>query len=284
MSDMTLFDNGAALPAHLANAELDDATKALMGGGGGGGKRISIKGSVFRMIANGEEVAVNEDRAMNFAIVKVSKHIHRTYYAGKYEEGVFSAPACWSEDGQKPHADATDAQSSTCATCEQNVGGSGEGTSRACKYSRRVAVVLEGDMEGDVYSVALPATSIFGKGEANKLPLEAYAKFLGGHNVPVTAVLTEARFDTASPVPKLTFKAVRPLTDDEWATISSQGETPDALQAIAIPSFAAWKDNGDDPETSKPKAESAPKKKASKKKAEASEGEDIAAILDEWDD
>lgn len=283
MSEMTLFDTGAELPSHLANADLDSATKALMGGGSGG-KRISIKGSVFRMIANGEEVAVNEDRAMNFVVVKVSKHIHRTYYAGKYEEGVFSSPACWSDDGNTPHADAVDAQSTSCATCEQNVGGSGEGASRACKYSRRLAVVLEGDMDGDVYSIALPATSIFGKGEANKLPLEAYAKFLGGHNVPITAVLTEARFDTSSPVPKLTFKAVRPLTDDEWSTVSNKGETPDAEQAVAIPNYAAWKDTSGDPETSVVKPQSTPKKKSSKKKVKTSEKEDVAAILDEWDD
>ena len=53
MSELSIFANG--LPAHLRNAELDETTKALMGGSGGSYKRISIKGSVFRMVVNGKE-------------------------------------------------------------------------------------------------------------------------------------------------------------------------------------------------------------------------------------
>ena len=50
MSDMTLFQGG--IPAHLQNAKLDDATKALMGEKSSTGsslKRISIKAGVFRI-------------------------------------------------------------------------------------------------------------------------------------------------------------------------------------------------------------------------------------------
>jgi hypothetical protein len=59
MSEMTLFKGG--IPAHLRNADLDDATKALMGAkkaasGTGGNKRISIKAGVFRMMVDGKEL------------------------------------------------------------------------------------------------------------------------------------------------------------------------------------------------------------------------------------
>jgi hypothetical protein len=62
MSELTLFQSGSALPAHLRRGELSGLTKSLMGGGSS--KRISVEGSVFRMLVGGKEVAVNEDRAM----------------------------------------------------------------------------------------------------------------------------------------------------------------------------------------------------------------------------
>ena len=69
MSELTLFSKGGNnLPAHLRNLELDETTKALMGGSGSTGKRISIRGGVFRMMVNGEEIAKNENRSMNRSV------------------------------------------------------------------------------------------------------------------------------------------------------------------------------------------------------------------------
>lgn len=50
--ELDIFKKG--LPSHLKGIGLDEATKKLMGKTAGGSKRISIKGSVFRMIVNGE--------------------------------------------------------------------------------------------------------------------------------------------------------------------------------------------------------------------------------------
>ncbi len=49
---------------------------------------------------------------------------------------------------------------------------------------------------------------------------------------PVTAVVTEMRFDTSSATPKLTFRAVRPLSVEELAESKAQGESADALAAV----------------------------------------------------
>ena len=68
--------------------------------------------------------------------------------------------------------------------------------------------------------------------EGGKMPMQAYAKFLGGHGLPVTAVVTEMRFDTSSATPKLTFKAVRPLEEDELLTCQTKAQTPEAKAAI----------------------------------------------------
>jgi hypothetical protein len=232
MSDLTLF-NPAKLPAYLKGIAMDETTRNLMGGGDSV-SRISIRGGVFRKIVNGEEVMQNDDRAMNVVIVKSASSVHRTFYAGTYKEGENAAPDCWSSNNETPDAIVRNPQSPKCATCPQNIKGSGQGDSRACRFTRRLAVVLDNDIAGDVLQLALPAQSIFGKGEKGKLPLEAYVKFLAGHNLPVTAVVTEMRFDTTSATPKLTFKPVRPLEQDEYTAVTERADTTEALAAITM--------------------------------------------------
>jgi hypothetical protein len=285
MSDeLMLFEGMKAkdLPKHMQNVGADEATRALVGGAGGG-KRISIKGSVFRMIVNGDEIQVNEDRAMNMVIVRVAPHVHRTYYPNAFEEGAFSPPVCWSEDGRAPHKASTTPQSNSCATCSQNVAGSSNnGKGRACSFSRRIAVLLEGDLKGDLFSLSLPSTSIFGKAEGTKMPLEAYAKYINGHKTRITAVVTEVRFDTSTPHPKLFFSPVRPLTDDEWDITNACGESIEATDLVNIPSYASWSNNGDDPETHKAVVAPRVVKKPSGPKVKPEN--DIADVLSEWDD
>lgn len=294
MSELTLFSKGGNnLPAHLRNLELDETTKALMGGNGASGKRISIKGGVFRMIVDGKEVAQNEDRAMNIVIVAANPNVSRSYYAGDYEEGKILAPDCWSNDGISPDTKVAEPQASKCASCPQNIAGSAkQGGGRACRFSQRMAVMLENDLQGDLYQLTLPAQSIFGNAENGKMPMQAYAKFLGGHGLPVTAVVTEMRFDTASATPKLTFKAVRPLEAEELAQCQEKGRSPEAKAAIsqnpatmdgakpkAIAAPAAAEPEADDEPPAKAKAEPAEEPTKRPKKAAP---KDVSAILDDW--
>ena len=293
MSEMTLFSKGGnTLPAHLKNLQLDATTKALMGGSGnGGGKRISIRGNVFRMMVDGKEIAQNEDRAMNIIIAAANANVSRTFYAGTYQEGQAMAPTCWSNDGVTPDIKSEQPQASKCASCQQNIKGSGQGDSRACRFSQRLAVLLENDIRGDIYQLTLPAQSIFGAAENGKMPLQSYAKFLGSHGLPVTAVVTEMRFDTASATPRLTFKAVRPLNEEELAMTQDKGQSAEAKSAIAA--TAAQLDGATKAEFVRPAAVEAPKAEP-KVEAEAVETaeptkrtkkaapKDVADILDDW--
>jgi len=287
MTEMTLFAKGGnTLPAHLRNLELDATTKALMGSGGGSGKRISIKGGVFRMIVDGKEIAQNEDRAMPIVIVAANPHVSRSYYADTYVEGQVLAPSCWSNDGVSPDSKVSEPQSGKCATCAQNIAGSAtQGAGRACRYSQRLAVTLENDLKGDVYQLTLPAQSIFGNVEGGKMPLQAYAKFLGSHGLPITAVVTEMRFDTASATPKLTFKALRPLEADEMALAQEKGQSAEAKSAIA--STPATLDGAKTKAVAAPepvaKAEAAPAEEAEPtKRAKKAAPKDVSEILDDW--
>lgn len=237
MSNVTIFNQGA-VPAFVKNRTgLSAVAKALSGSSGSdGGKRISIKGGVFRLYSAGKEVAAIEERYLDVVIVAAAPKIGRVFYMKSYD-GEANAPDCWSGDGEKPSADASNKQAATCTDCAQNVAGSGQGNSRACRYQQRVAVVLANDMEGDVLQLTLPAKSIFGKEEGDNRPLQAYARFLLAQTpnpVDPSEVVTRLKFDTQSESPKLFFKAMRWLSDDEYPNIAEKGQSPEAQKAIAM--------------------------------------------------
>ena len=231
MSNMTLFKSGSVIPDYLREAS-DATTRDIAGSSGG--KQISIKGGVWRMVVGGEEVAKNEERAMNFVVIASGKGVTRTFYADKYEEGKDIKPACWSAEGVVPNEEVANPQAKSCATCPQNIEGSGDGKARACRYSKRLAVALENDIGGNIYRLSVPAKSYFGRAEGEKMPLQAFGKFLSGHGIPITGSVTEARFDTAEAVPVLKFRAVRPLSKEEWELGKAQSLTEDARQAIEL--------------------------------------------------
>jgi hypothetical protein len=294
MSNMTLFKSGSVIPDYLRDVQ-DDTTKDIAGSSGG--KQISIKGGVWRMVVGGEEVAKNEDRSLNVVVIATGKGVSRTFYAEKYEEGKDIKPACWSAEGVVPNTEVLTPQSKTCATCEQNIEGSGEGKARACRYSKRIAVALENDIGGNVYRLSVPAKSYFGRADGDKMPLQAFGKFLSGHGIPITGIVTEARFDTSEAVPVLKFRAVRPLNRDEWETAKNQSQSEDAKNAVEfkmvpskasseaqialpqsfkdVPAVAAEKTQVE--EVAEPV-----KRPASKAKSEAAAPKSVSDILSDW--
>ena len=280
MSEIALFSKN--VPDYLREVELDDLTKSLAGNTGL--KRISIRGGVFRLMVNGEEIAKNENRAMNIVIVNGAPKVSRQYYAGKYVPGEVAPPDCWSNDGEVPDPSIENPQGKTCESCPQNIKGSGQGDSRACRFQQRLAVLLADDVEaGDVYQLTLAATSIFGRGDVDKMPFQQYAKYVGSQGKNINTLVTEMRLDSDSATPKLTFKPVRFLERNEWEAAREKGNSPAAKAAI----------NQTPAQTdAKPKAISAPKveeqsipeptKRPSKKNAEPAPKKDFVDVLTEW--
>jgi len=265
---------------------------------------------VFRLLASGKEIAAIDERYLDVVIVNAAPKVNRVFYAKSYDAAAVSAPDCWSPDGDKPAPDAESPQASRCAECVQNIAGSGQGNSRACRYQQRVAVVLANDMEGDVLQLTLPATSIFGKENGDERPLQAYARYLVAQNIDPSEVVTRMKFDTKSESPKLVFKPMRWLTDDERPGVVAQSKSEPAIRAITM---TVAKQDG---VVSKPLAiegtrptpvdEEAPAPKAKKAKAEVVEVEEdeepvvrketkkpnavpaakgsLADMVDDWDD
>jgi hypothetical protein len=305
MSNLDLFKGNALVNSDLFKSLLDMNKK--MAGGGGVGKRISIRGGKFRMMVDGEQVAVKKGDTLNVVIVNAAD-IARTYYEGSFDPENPSAPTCWSMDTRKPSEDVPEdqRQSDTCAACPMNIKGSGQGDSRACRFSQRLAVVLEGEL-GTVYQLQVPATSLFGESKGNDMALQAYVKFLSAHNTPAIAVITELRFDEDSTAPKLYFKPIRGLDEDELREVLEARESDDAKKAIEFTVSQTDKVEPK-PKAEKPKAEAKPKAEKPKAKAveeEVDEGEEpkkvektkadkpvveekgpnkLASILEGWDD
>jgi hypothetical protein len=170
---------------------------------------------------------------MQMIIVRAAEANARTFYGGQYEKGVKARPKCWSDDSVKPHDKVQNPQHKSCTGCPQDIKGSGQGDSKACRYSRRLAVLLSSDIQGDIYAMNINASSLFAQGEGRKMGLQQYARFLGGHGIEVNAVVTEMRFDTTGPM-KLVFSAVRPLEEDEWKLVQSRMDEQAAIDAVTM--------------------------------------------------
>jgi hypothetical protein len=236
MSNITLF-NPSQAPAFARNNALSETALALTGGGTGTStKRISIKGGVFRLVSGGKEIAAIDERHLDIIIVKAAPKVSRIFYAKAYDSENITGPDCWSNDGEKPDAGAQNKQAPTCINCPQNQAGSGQGNSRACRYQQRLAVVLESNPTGDVLQLTLPATSVFGKEDGDKRPLQAYARHLAVSNPPVSPemIVTRMRFDTKAESPKLFFQPLRWLNDDEYAVVQEQAASTDASRAVVM--------------------------------------------------
>jgi hypothetical protein len=302
MSNLDIFKGNALVNSDLFKSLLD-MNKKMAGGSGAAGKRISIRGGKFRMLVDGEQVSVSKSDTMNTVILNAAD-VARTYYEGTFDPEKTSAPKCWSLDTRAPASEVPedDRMASRCADCPMNVKGSGQGETRACRFSQRLAVALEGDLE-TVYQLQLPATSLFGEAKGNDMGLQAYIKFLSAHNTPAIAVMTEMRFDEDANTPKLYFRPVRGLDEDELRVSLEARDSEDAKKAIT---FTVSQTDKAEPKAEakaeKPKAEK-PKaaevegleeeevieepKKVSKAKAEAPEpktADKLASIIDGWDD
>lgn len=302
MSDLDIFKGNALVNSDLFQS-LMDMNKKMAGGSGAAGKRISIRGGKFRMVVDGEQVSVSKSDTMNMVILNAAD-ISRTYYEGAFDPDNPSAPTCWSADTRAPSADVPEEsrKAARCADCPMNVKGSGQGESRACRFSQRLAVALENELD-TVYQLQLPATSIFGEAKGSDMGLQSYIKYLSVHKTPAIAVMTEMKFDDQSATPKLYFRPVRGLDEPELKQALESRESDDTKKAIAFTVSQTDGVKAKAAELPKPKPKPAPVEvddvidesddggepvKVSKAKpapkVEEKTADKLASIVDGWDD
>lgn len=260
MSNITLLNQD--LPDFLQNAGVSELTKNLAGRTGV--KRIVPKNGIFRKVVGSEEMGkVKGD--LNVVVVNASPKVGRIFYVKAWTpEAEPTAPDCFSNDGNVPDAGSTNKQSDRCDSCDQNIKGSGMGNSKACRYSRRIAVTLEEDfgtsLEGSVYQMNLASKSLFGDSVGdNTHPFESYTKYLSNNGKSLDYVVTQLSFNEDNDNQSILFTPMRFINKAEYAVTSKVAALPEVHKMVTMTPYQADV-SGRAPKLEAPKAE-APKAK-----------------------
>ena len=294
MSNITLLNQD--LPDFLQTAGVSELTKNLAGRTGV--KRIVPKNGIFRKVVGGEEMGkVKGD--LEVVVVNASPKVGRIFYAKQWTpEAEPSAPDCFSNDGNVPDVGSTNKQSDRCDSCEQNIKGSGMGNSKACRYSRRIAVTLVEDfgtsLEGSVYQMNLASKSLFGDSVGdNTHPFESYTKYLANNGKSLDYVVTQLSFNEDNDNQSILFTPVRFINKEQYAVTSKAAGLPETQKMVTMTPYQADA-SGRAPKLEAPKpaasapeveeAEEAPKKRESKKAAEVTPTakKSLASVAAAW--
>lgn len=299
MSNITIFEESSNLPTVKRESRRMDR---MMSGSGSTMRRIQLSnGRTFKRIVAGEQIGKAVPNQLDVIVVDWLAEPSRKFYAAAYDKDAKATlPDCWSNDGVAPEAGAKNKQHSSCAACPKNVKGSGTGgKGKACRYERRLAILVAGDPSGDVYQIAIPGASLFSDNDGNVYGFEGYKKFLFANDEALDTVVTRIIYDSEADTAKVGFKAVRHLTEMEVAFVDAAQDNPEterytkltvgavdgakaaapapkALAIEAAPSTPVADPFGDDEEEV---VEAAPAKRASKPKATAEVKPELADAL-----
>ncbi len=240
MGDLSIFKE-RQLIERSPRDELSPLAKTLFKPMGLRRIQTSAGGSFKRMV-NGEQVGKAIKGDFNAIVVGALPDISRTYYKAKYDPDADpTLPDCWSNLGDKPEAAAPHPQHATCNGCPQQAKGSGEGGRAACRLSRRVAILLEGDSSGELYQINIPAKSLFGKGSGSTHPFESYKNFLASNGYSIDDIITQIAYDEEADTMQMHFTPVRFVTDEEATVVAAAQANPDIERYIRL--VAAQADN-----------------------------------------
>jgi hypothetical protein len=298
MSNLSIFKQAGAVST-AAKRELSDLGKSLASVSNSRRIQTNTNGT-FKRLVNGEQIGKAIRGEFNAIIVDALPKVSRTFYAGKYDpDAKPTLPDCWSNLGDKPEAAAGNPQASNCVSCPQNVSGSGDnGKGRACRFQRRIAVILEGDDSGDVYQFNVPAKSLFGKGNGNVHPFESYVKFLIANGESPDGVVTNIAYNLDAETMQIQFTPVRGVSDEEYALVKEARNDPATRQMIVLTvaasdgAKAAPKEEpkptitySDEPDEDEEEEVEAPKKRPSKTTEDVvPPKKDLANVLAVWGD
>lgn len=233
MSNVAIFkqQNNVAVSS---NRQLSDLAKSLAVSTSSRRIQTNTNGT-FKRIVNGEQIGNAVRGEINLIIVGALPKVSRIFYKEKFDPNKEATlPNCWSNLGDKPEDAAADKQHSNCADCPQNIKGSGDNGSKACRYQRRISVMVEGDTSGDIYQFNVPAKSLFGKGTGNVHPFESYVKFLLANGESPDNVVTNVSFDANADTMELLFTPLRNISDDEYALVQAVQSKPEAKMYTMI--------------------------------------------------
>ena len=225
MSNVSIFKQGAVTTTGAR--ELSDLARSLSTASLTRRIQTNTNGT-FKRIVNGEQIGNAVRGEINVIILHALPKVSRTYYEAEYDpNSPPTLPDCWSNLGDKPEAAAANKQHTNCADCPQNIKGSGKQGGRACRFQRRISVLVEGDGSGDVYQFNVPAKSLFGKGTGNVHPFESYIKYLLANGESPDNVVTNISYDLNADSMELLFTPLRNVSDEEYELVRAAQSKPE---------------------------------------------------------
>ena len=294
MSNITIFKNKNEVSTSIKR-ESSEFAKSLATTNTTRRIQANINGT-FKRIVNGEQIGNAIRGELNVIIINALPDVSRTYYAEKFDPNKEATiPDCWSNNGITPEDTSPNKQHTNCMECPQNIKGSGDQGGKACRYQRRVAVLVEGDTSGDIYQFNIPAKSLFGKGQGNVHPFESYRKFLAANGEDIDNVVTNVSFDANADTMQLLFTPVRNTTDDEYVMVRAAQQKPESKSYTMLtvaqvdkvtkpPKAAVDEDEESEEEPQEEEPEVKPTKRSKKAAAPtpATASVDLGSIIDEW--
>lgn len=165
--------------------------------------RISLRAKKFRFIEGGEELRSEAETIVTIlAVDPPTGKFTKTYYEGQFTPGDSTPPTCSSSDGIRPDAWVTTPQSELCANCRQNIFGSATSLkgkkSKACRDSKRLWVTSPDGVDGTVFGLQVPVTSLKNLSElGTKIKATGY---------PLQAALVKMTMDEEESYPIIQFE------------------------------------------------------------------------------
>lgn len=300
MSNLTIFKNpGAVSKAPLRQSALGQQIAETMQRTGVSRIATGTNGT-FKRIIKGEQVGKAIRGEFNAIIVAMLAKPSRSYYASAYDpDAKPTLPDCWSDLGDVPVAGAAHKQSANCASCPQNISGSGaNGKGKACRFQRKVALLLADTDDEEIYQFQIPAKSLFGDGDGNAHPFESYCRFLVANGTAPDMVVTNISYNLEAETMELVFTPVRPITDEEYDLVTAAQASPDTERLIRMtageaagakvpePKAIAAKPvviEDDEDEEEEPTVQT-PKKAAKQELPVTKPNPDLASIVESWAD
>lgn len=191
--------NAPQLPAHLANRRSRNLAEALTANlGVGSPPYVSIMGNRFTLVDSaGAEITVPTydpqiGPYIDCVLIDLLERTSKIFYDRPFDPGAqqYEPPACFSDNGIGPSANAAKPQSLTCAACPQGMWGSkvsavsGKGV-KACNDIQKIAVLVPGHEMP--FLLRLPPNS--------RTNLRAYTEKFRASGVQLDFVVTRISFE-----------------------------------------------------------------------------------------
>jgi len=218
-----------AVPEHLKQYQ-DESAGSLVTGFVGL-PSLSIRGKQFHYEKDGVEVTVPAGTAAQVVILAAdpAQGVAKAWYTDAYSSGDAAPPDCASSNGITPDAFYTSPVCKSCTACPKNAFGSGTNAAgnatagKACSDYKNLFVVLADSLNGSIYSLRVPATSL--------KELSRFGKELGAHKMPMHVVRTQLTFaDTEHP--QLIFTPIGTLSEVDAANVDKRSKSTELLMSL----------------------------------------------------